>query len=176
MGDLEGADGLRARLRALESGTAGKRILGQLGLLAVQYAKEIVPRKTGNLGRSIRLGDVDVSGQRVQVLAGGHAARLGAAGAQAVGYAAAVELGTRPHIIRPRAKKALAWPATSTGRRLSGTARTATQRGGLGGMRFARVVRHPGTTAQPYLLPGAQRALREVGLAKAVIDVWNGAS
>ncbi len=174
MSSLEGADDLQARFRALQSGKAGRIILGQLGLLAVQYAKELAPRKTGNLARTIRLGDVDVSGQRVQVLAGGAAARLGSSGA--VGYAAHVEFGTKPHDIRPRNKKVLAWPAKPAGRRLTGSARVATRRGGLGGMRFARIVHHPGTKAQPYLVPGAEKALREVGMAKAIISVWNSAA
>lgn len=188
MGELEGADDLQARFRALQNGTAGRRILGQLGLLAVQYAKELVPRKTGNLGRSIRLGDVDVSGQRVQVLAGGSAARLGASGPQAVGYAAFVEFGTRAHVIRPRRKKALAFPSQriTTERfgsraklrfRLSGSLSARSQkRYGNAAFVVTKVVHHPGTRAQPYLLPGAQRALREVGMAKAVIQVWNQAA
>lgn len=47
-------------------------------------------------------------------------------------YAAWVEYGTRPHIIRPNSKKALHWP---------------------GARHPVAVVHHPGTRAQPYLRP-----------------------
>jgi hypothetical protein len=46
-----------------------------------------------------------------------------------------LEKGTSPHEIRPHAGGVLAW------------------RGGDGKMRFARVVHHPGTRAQPFLRP-----------------------
>jgi hypothetical protein len=54
-------------------------------------------------------------------------------------YAAFVSLGTRPHEIRPRNGKALAFPG-----------------GQLGGMVFAAVVNHPGTQPNPYLQLAAQ--------------------
>ncbi len=178
MGDLEGYGGLKARLRALESGTADRRILGELGLLAVQYSKEEQRphKRTGALARTIRLGDIDVTGQRVQVLAGGHTVGIGVSGPSAVGYAAVHEFGSEAHIIRPRRRKALAWAASPEGRRLTGSTRTATRRGAFGGMRFAKVVHHPGTRAYPYLFPGARRALHEVGLRDIVIQVWNQAA
>jgi hypothetical protein len=43
-----------------------------------------------------------------------------------------VEVGTRPHVIEPRDKKALAWP---------------------GGKHPVKKVHHPGTQAQPHLRP-----------------------
>ena len=49
-------------------------------------------------------------------------------------YAPFVSLGTRPHEIRPRNAKALAFPG-----------------GQLGGVVFAAVVHHPGTQPNPYL-------------------------
>ena len=72
-------------------------------------------------------------------------------------YAAAVETGTRPHEIRPRRRKALRW--------MDG-----------GRPRFAKRVQHPGTRAQPFMLPGAKKALEDVGLKAAVITSWNDAA
>lgn len=54
-------------------------------------------------------------------------------------YAIIVELGSRPHVIRPKDKQALAWP---------------------GGAHPVAEVHHPGTQAQPYLRP-ALEALRD---------------
>lgn len=47
--------------------------------------------------------------------------------------------GTRPHDIRPKNKKALQW-------------------GGPGGFRYAKVVHHPGTRGDPYMLKAADQA------------------
>jgi hypothetical protein len=55
MSEVEGMDELQKRLDALGD---TKKMLGQLGLMAVAKAKQLVPRKTGNLGRTIRLGSV----------------------------------------------------------------------------------------------------------------------
>lgn len=159
MDGLEGAGDLDARLRGLADGTASRMVLGRFGLLAVQRAKERVPRKTGNLDRTIRVGDVDEQNQSVTILAGG---------TSNVGYARYVEEGTAPHIIRPKAKKALAWGGA---RRLSGSLRK-----GAKATSFAKVVNHPGTRARPYLKPGAEAALAEVGLANVVVNVWNRAA
>ena len=63
----------------------------------------------------------------------------------------------------------LAWPASAGGRRLSGRARTGAA------MRFARKVNHPGTKAQPFLVPGAVAALRAVGI-ESIIRGWNEAA
>jgi hypothetical protein len=135
--------------------------MGRVGLLAVREAKLLVPRQTGNLGRSIRLGRVTAT--RFELLAGG---------TSKVGYAAYVEFGTKAHVIVPRTKRILAWSAN---RRLSGSPRT---RGGrpIGPMVFARRVNHPGTKPKPYLVPGARRALRKVGLGDEIVKVWNAAA
>jgi hypothetical protein len=50
--------------------------------------------------------------------------------------------GTRPHIIRPRRRKALRWVTPG------------------GGVRFARVVHHPGTRPNPVLTANLYRAYR----------------
>lgn len=54
-------------------------------------------------------------------------------------YAAYVELGTLPHIIRPVHARALRWINES-------------------GIHFARLVHHPGTTPQPFLRPALTAA------------------
>jgi hypothetical protein len=90
-------DGDEALLRRLDALGSDRQKLGLIGLAAVKEGKVLVPRRTGNLGRTIRLGTV--TDAYADVLAGG---RL------KVGYAAAVELGTRaqPYLV-PGIKKAL---------------------------------------------------------------------
>lgn len=147
------------RFAALRDGTATRQVLGRFGLLAVQHAKERVSRRTGNLDRTIRVAEVDEQRQSVRIVAGG---------TRQVGYARYVEFGTRPHVILPRRAKVLAWGGA---RRLSGSLRR-----GASATSFARRVNHPGTRARPYLRPGAEQALREVGLADVVVNVWNDAA
>jgi hypothetical protein len=151
---LQGGRQLEARLRAL--GQAPQGMLRQVGIEAVAQAKVRVPRQTGNLGRTIRIGSI--SPQHVEVRAGGQLN---------VGYAAAVELGSRPHIIRPKRRKVLAWGGART---LAGNLRV-----GAKATNFARVVHHPGTKAQPFLIPGFRDALRIVGL-DFLVDRWNQAA
>jgi hypothetical protein len=153
MSEVEGMDELQKRLDALGD---TKKMLGQLGLMAVAKAKQLVPRKTGNLGRTIRLGSVtDTS---ADIIAGG---QLG------VGYARAVEYGTRPHVIVPRYAKVLAWGGS---RRLSGNLRS-----GAKATNFARRVNHPGTKAKPYLRPAAEEVVRENGI-DLIVRAWNDAA
>lgn len=52
-------------------------------------------------------------------------------------YAAAVHDGSKPHLIKPRTKRALSWK-------------------GAGGRAFATVVHHPGARPRPWLLNAAQ--------------------
>ena len=51
-------DDVTPRLRALASPEWRKSILKRVGMVAVHEAKALVPRKTGNLDRTIRLGTV----------------------------------------------------------------------------------------------------------------------
>ena len=148
---IDGLEELRRRLAAI-SDTRG--ILGEIQIAAVAEAKKIVPRKTTHLGRSIIPGSLSDAFAIVQA----HAT-----------YAAFVEFGTKAHDIRPRNKKALAWPTTAAGRRLSGRARKGAD------MRFAKRVRHPGTKPQPFLVPGAREGIRKVG-AKYITDRWDDAA
>lgn len=151
---LQGGKQLQARLTAM--GKAPEPMLREVGIRAVAEAKHLVPRKTGNLGRTIRLGSVTASS--VEVRAGG---------ALNVGYAAAVEFGSRPHVILPRRAKALAWGG---GRTLGGRLRA-----GSSPTHFAKRVNHPGTRAKPFLIPGFRKALDLVGIGK-IVDAWNRAA
>ena len=158
---VQGVPQLEARLRAISPRFGGEKIMRNLALSTVREAKLLVPRKTGNLGRSIHI--VSVSTYSATVAAG-------------AGYAAFVEFGTRPHEITPKARKALRWAATDEGRRLTGTPRKAAQRGGLGGVVFAKRVHHPGTRPEPFMLPGAKAAIAKGGFAKEIVAQWNGAA
>jgi len=151
---ITGQKELAARINAL--GRFPADLMRETGIRAVAEAKHLVPRKTGNLGRTIRISAL--TADRVEVSAGG---------TRGVGYAAAVELGTKPHIILPKRAKALAW----------GGARTLAGRVRSGGRptHFARKVRHPGTRAQPFLVPGLEKAVTLVGL-DGLIKRWNGAA
>lgn len=146
---------LRARLDAVKTNKGVLRLVAQQG---VKEAKLIVPRKTANLARTIRVGTVtDTS------------ATVVAGGTTEVGYAIYVERGTRPHVIRSRpGGPSLAWGGKRT---LSGRSRK-----GSKPTHFARSVRHPGTRARPYLVPGVRRALRQAGLRKAIVKAWDEAA
>lgn len=147
---------LSPRLRALGSAEFRRALLKGLQMAAIREAKHLVPRKTGNLDRTIRAGAL--SDDRALILAGG---------IRDVGYAAYVEFGTGPHVIVPRKAKALAWGGD---RRLSGSLRK-----GARATNFAMRVNHPGSRAKPYLVPGAVSAMRKVGVGP-IVKAWNDAS
>jgi hypothetical protein len=148
---IQGYEALQARFKRL--GTVDKPLLRMLGTAGVREAKARVPRKTGNLGRSIG-----------SEAAGSFSVRLYAH----ANYAAAVEHGTKAHEIVPRTKKALRFAAGAGGARLTGSPRKGAD------VIFATVVHHPGTKPHPYLLPGARAAIEGSGLAKEIVAVWNG--
>jgi hypothetical protein len=156
-----GAQALQRRLHALQNMKLGPKVLRTLALSTVREAKILVPRRTGNLGRSIHVASVTATNAIVE------------AGA---GYAGFVEFGTRPHEITPRARKALRWAATGAGARFTGSPRKAALRGALGGVRFATRVHHPGTRPHPFLLAGAKRAVAKSHLMDVVVSEWNGAA
>lgn len=145
---LIGQKDAQRRLRALEE---TRPLLQTIQLRAVAEAKKRVARATGHTARTIAPGDLTDSYTIVR----------------AAGAAIFLEGGTRAHVIRPRNAKVLSWTAN---KRLSGRARTA------GGRRFfARVVHHPGTKPQPFLVPGAVAALHSVGI-RPLIEQWNRAA
>jgi hypothetical protein len=149
---IQGVPQLRARIEAIKP---NPDLMAKIALLAVREQKILVPRKTGNLGRSIRLGAVTPT--RAETVA-------------TANYAGFVERGTRPHVIRPRTRKALRFAADAGSARLTGTPRSG------GRVRFARRVQHPGTRPQPFMLPGAQRAVQQIGLKSAIIKAWDDAA
>ncbi len=157
---FEGMDDLQRRLAALAD---TRQFLGKVGLTAVAYAKDTVQRKTGNLGRTIRLGQVTENS--AQIIAGGQ---------NGVGYAQVVESGSglygpkhAKYEIVPKYKKALAWGGA---RRLSGSLKS-----GSKATMFAKKVMHPGVKPRPYLRPAAERAVSETGIA-LLIKAWNDAA
>jgi hypothetical protein len=129
-------------------------LMRNLALASIREQKIMVPRKTGNLGRSIVIGAVTPTRAETKATAS---------------YAAYVERGTKPHIIKPKVKKVLAFPAAGSAR-LSGSTRSGGQ------VRFARRVKHPGTKAQPFMLPGAKKAVEGLGLRSVIISSWNDAA
>lgn len=165
---IEGMRPLQARLRAVGDTRGQAR---QLGLLAVAEAKHRVAHKTGTTRRTIRLARVTEDTATVTV---------GGAGAY-------LEFDTRPHDIRPRNKKALFFPSQKVTReRFGGGAKLNFTPGGrltsgsvrkFGNAAFVltKLVHHPGTKAQPFLIPGARAAISKLGIG-AIVDRWNKAA
>jgi hypothetical protein len=149
---LKGERQLQARFTAMGQTDL---ILKRVVIKGVANAKQETRRfrKTGNLGRTIRVGRVTKT--TGSILAGG---------VNNVGYAGVVERGSRPHIIRAKNRKALAWGGSRT---LAGGLRS-----GSRPTHFAKSVNHPGTKPQPYLVPGLKKAAQdEFGVA--VVEQWN---
>ena len=152
---------LRRRLRAI-----GKtdEFMNKVALAVVAEAKRQVPRKTGNLGRSITVGSVDKKSATVEVRAK---------------YARWVEEGTgiygpRKQKIVPKSKKALRWTGGGASRvRLSGRSRVV---GGqaLGQAIFAKSVK--GRKATPFLRPAAEKVAKSTGLSVEIVKTWNKAA
>lgn len=146
---IQGTAALQRRLKAIGE---TRPLMRALQLSSIAEANRLVPRKTGNLQRSIHAGLLTDTTAEIK------------AGAR---YAVFVEKGTKPHIIRPKNRKALRWPNS---RRLSGRARSGS------GFSFATIVHHPGTRAQPFLIPGARAALAKGKLTDVIVAEWNGAA
>lgn len=151
MSRLEGLPALNRRLNAISK---NGDLLRDIQLHAVAEAKRRVARRSGFLGRSINPGSTGPDFTIVEATAP---------------YAGYVEFGTKAHVIKPRRKSVLSW---TEGKRLSGRARTGA---GAGQRFFARRVNHPGTKAQPFLVPAAKWALDKVGITK-IIERWNRAA
>ncbi len=149
---LQGYTQLQARLHAIGGVQFGSKLMKQLGTAAVAEQKLLVHRKTGTTGRSIHVAGVTATSVTTEAAA---AARF-------------LEFGTKPHIIRPRVAKVLAWGGP---RRLSGALRK-----GASATNFAMYVHHPGSRPYPFMIPGAKLAVSKAGLANAVITAWNDAA
>jgi len=148
---------LRRRMDAIAGPAAGKAIMGRVQLRTIAAMKRRIPRKTSSTSRALHPGPVTPDSARI----------LGTINA------IWLDQGTRPHTIRPKSKKALAWAATQAGRRLSGRARVSTRRGEHGGLRFAKVVHHPGTKAQPYISESVREAFAKSSIADVTVELWN---
>jgi len=146
---VKGIPELHTRLERIKP---SPELMRTLGLSAIREQKLLVPRKTGNLGRSIGLGSISPTAVVTR--------------ATAV-YAAFVEFGTRAHEIVPRARKALRFAPSGSGR-LSGAPRSG------GPVVFAKRVRHPGTRPKPFMVPGAHKAVEGAGFKDTIIRLWNG--
>lgn len=107
---------------------ASRRELREASRQVVNRAKVLVPVRTGRLRSSIRAGQPRFFSLRGQISVGSD-----------LEYAAFVNDGTRPHVIRPRRAKALRFVVG-------------------GSTVYAMKVNHPGARARPFL----DRALREV--------------
>ncbi|GII87063.1 hypothetical protein Ssi03_50530 [Sphaerisporangium siamense] len=128
-------DEVITHIRRIEKATAevtakSRLVVEKTGHNTVGYAQNLAPVDTGNLRASIGV-DFDDDG-------------LGFEAGPTAEYGADVEYGTRPHVIRPREKKALYWPDAK---------------------HPMRKVNHPGTTPQPYMRPAFDRATQEFDAA-----------
>jgi HK97 gp10 family phage protein len=151
---VQGMPQLKRRMRAIGRTDVHLREL-QLRLIA--EAKRNVPRKTGNLGRSIVAGPVSKDSATVEVRAN---------------YARFVEEGTgiygpKKRRITPRTAQALHWKGGAT--RLSGRSRVS---GGKG--IFAKSVR--GRKATPFLGPAAKKVSKDTGIVAEIVQSWNKAA
>lgn len=144
--------GMGALLRRMHAIGETRPMMRLLQLSTIHEAQARVPRKTGLLQRRIVPGRLTDDTAVIEAR---------------TPYAAAVEYGSKAHVIVPKRAKALAWGGE---RRLTGRLKT-----GAKPTNFAKRVHHPGTRAKPYLIPGAEEAVRKVG-SDAVVKAWNGAA
>ena len=98
-----------------------QKTLNNTGFKIEAKAKGNVPVDTGHLRRGIttKIGDMEVIVHTSNIK-----------------YARGVEFGTRPHLIKPKNKKALYWKGAS---------------------HPVKSVRHPGSKAKPYLIPAFEK-------------------
>ena len=116
--------------------------LEQSAMLVLAKAKEKAPfGKTGLLGNAIFM-NVDKENLKASVYTN-------------VSYAPCVEYMTKPHIIRPKNKKALAW-GKNIGRLPNGDNMKEVV------LRKGQEVHHPGTQAQPYMRPALDTSTEEI--------------
>lgn len=143
-------DALQRRLKAIGETRPAMRALQ---LSTIHEAQALVPRRTGLLQRRIVPGHLSDKEAVIEAK---------------TPYAAAVEYGSKPHVIVPKRARVLAWGGS---RRLSGKLRS-----GAKPDTFAMRVNHPGSRAKPYLVPGAKEAVKKAGIDAIVIEPWNGAA
>jgi len=136
---IEGADKLVKALRGLRglSAEASRFFAG----LILREARRIAPKKTGRLRESIGVRRIR-SGYEV-VMGGGRAP-----------YAAYLEFGARPHLIRPRRARALRFEIR-------------------GELVYARYVEHPGTRPMRIMARAVAEASRDFddGIGDLISDL-----
>jgi len=118
---------LKIVVSRLEKAVRG--LLRELASFAEEEMRRQAPERTGRLRRSIR--------KRLNLAA------LEAEVAPTVEYAVYVEVGTRPHVIRPVRAQALRFEVE-------------------GEIVFARLVRHPGTKPNPFVRGTAEQTRRQI--------------
>lgn len=151
MAEIEGMRQLQSRLASVSKVTFGVNAMRMLGQAAVREQMLLTQpnKKTGTTQRSIHVSAVTATSVSTQAAA---AARW-------------LEFGTKPHIIRPKVAKVLAWGGP---RRLTGTLRE-----GASATHFAMVVHHPGSKPYPFMMPGARKAVEKAGLLDRIVVAWN---
>lgn len=133
--NVAGLDAIRARFATLVPEVQAKTLRG-LAQVAFDTAQTQVDThtQTGALARSLRLRSNGDGGWIV-----GH-------DQQHAPYSLWVHWGSRPHVIRPREKKALRWPSGA---------------GGKTGFVFAKWSKHPGYAGDSWLVKAADEAVRQ---------------
>ena len=156
MADVLGVNALKRRLNALKKSPTP--ILAIIQTDTVAFAKRNLTSdghvKTGFTRRSVRRGTLTKS--YAIVLAGG--------------ASVFIEKGTKPHRI-PKSGNAKRPMPIGGSRRLSGSLRR-----GSSPAFFAWHVQHPGTKADPFLVPAAKEALAKSGWDNVPAKLWNGAA
>ena len=133
--NVAGLDAIRARFATLVPKVQAKTLRG-LAQVAFDTAQQQVDThtQTGALARSLRLRSDGAGGWII-----GH-------DQQHAPYAIFLHFGTRPHLIKPKDKKALRWPGGS---------------GSKTNFIFAKWVHHPGYEGHPYLIEAADEAVKQ---------------
>jgi hypothetical protein len=140
-------DALQRRLKAIGELQPAMRAVQ---LSTIHEAQARVHRKTGHLQRSIVPGPVSDTHAVIEAR---------------TPYAAALEEGAKPHIIKPKNARVLAWGGE---RRLTGRLKSGSKPD-----HFAALVHHPGNKPYPYLVPGAKAALEKAGIVGEIVKRWN---
>ncbi|MDO5730783.1 hypothetical protein [Corynebacterium sphenisci] len=125
----------QAALRRMLTGPSGEavRLVRRAQRATMNQGRLRAPVDTGFLRSTHQATGIHVTGLRVTAEVEATA-----------DYAAGVHEGTRPHIIRPRRARALAWQGPS-------------------GLVVARSVRHPGSRPRPWLLNAARAGAGRLG-------------
>ena len=133
--NIEGLDAIRDTFKRLVP-EVRQQVLNGMAQVAFDTAQQQADThtKTGALARSLRLRPE------------GDSAWIIDHDLQHAPHAVFVHWGTRPHVIRPKDKKALRWVAGS---------------GSATGFVFSRFVRHPGYAGDAWLVKGAEEAVRQ---------------